>query len=114
MTRESMHVQAIVTKYIGPTNFKSGRVKATASAGSITVEWDHSLSINANHAAAAKALANKFNWSGEWYGGGMPNGNGNCYVSADLGGIEAFLTYTKERKTEKSPLLAAPYGSKGK
>ncbi len=75
-----MTLQAIVTKYLSPTNHRPGRVKATASAGSLTVEWDHSLGIDANHAAAAHALASKFEWGGDWFGGGMPDGNSNVYV----------------------------------
>lgn len=77
-------MQAIVTKYIGPTNFRPGRIKATAAAGSVTVEWDHALNIDNNHARAAEALARKFDWTGCWFiGGGMPGGNGNVYVNAD-------------------------------
>ena len=74
--------QAIVTKYIGPTNVRGSRVKATADAGSLTLGWDHALDSEANHHRAARALAEKYGWSGDWVGGGLPrNAGGNCYVN---------------------------------
>ena len=88
-----MIFQAIVTKYLSPTNVRGARVKATAAAGSVTLHWDHALNSEDNHTAAAKALANKYNWPGEWHGGGMPDDKGNVYVSADIGHGPAFVTY---------------------
>jgi len=75
-------LQAIITKYIGPTNTRPGRVKATAEAGSVTVEWEHGLSIDGNHARAAKALRDKFNWQGRMVGGHLPQKNPHhmCFV----------------------------------
>jgi len=50
----------ITTKYIGPTDHKPGRVKATAGSGrTITLAWDHGLNVTENHSAAAAALAGK-------------------------------------------------------
>lgn len=80
--------QAIVTKFLGPTNSRGSRIKATASAGSIIVPWDYGLGIDDNHRAAAKALADKFGRGGTWIGGGMPDGTGNVYV--DTTGAEPF------------------------
>lgn len=77
--------QAIVTKYIGPTDHRGARVKATADAGSVTVPWDHALDSEENHTAAALALATKYDWlTSGWtfHAGGMPGGNGNVYVLA--------------------------------
>ena len=48
--------QAIHTRYMGPTNTKGGRIKATAWAGSVTVPYDHALNVEDNHRAAAGAL----------------------------------------------------------
>lgn len=47
----------ITTKYIGPTNYRPGRVKAslptfTGPAISATLEWDHSKNIFDNHKSA--------------------------------------------------------------
>jgi hypothetical protein len=40
--------QAIVTKYIGPTNTRGSRIKARAAAGSITLSRDDSLGIESH------------------------------------------------------------------
>ncbi len=61
--------QAITTKYLGPSNVRGSRVKATAAAGSVTLHWDHSLNPEANHREAAAALAIKYGWDGRWHGG---------------------------------------------
>ena len=72
--------QYIQTKYIGPTNTRSGRVKASANPGSIFVSWNHALGIEENHIAAAKAYAAKYDWKGVWSGGGGKDGY--CFVQA--------------------------------
>ena len=72
--------QAISTKYIGPTNTRGSKVKATADAGSVTLHWDDALNSYDNHAAAAIALANKFGWGGRWAGGSVHNAG---YVFVD-------------------------------
>lgn len=72
--------QAIVTKYLGPTNHRGSRVKATAQAGSITVSWDHALSVEDNHKAAARALVTRWGWDGDWHGGATPDGGGYVFV----------------------------------
>lgn len=64
-------MQAIETKYLGPTNTRGGRIKATSDAGSMTVPWDYSLGVQDNHRAAAAALVAKLGWQdyGEWVTG---------------------------------------------
>lgn len=79
-----MHTQAIITKFLGPTNNRGSRIKAKAYAGSVTIEWDHALNSSQNHAAAAKALADKFSWKGTWFSGGMPSEDGDVFVNADI------------------------------
>jgi hypothetical protein len=79
----TMAFQAIVTKFIGPSNVRGARVKATADAGSITLSWDHALNHERNHKAAAMALASKYGWHGRYVGGGMPSNTGNVYVCDD-------------------------------
>lgn len=56
-------MQAILTKYIGPSNVRGSRVKATASAGSITIDYDDSLNTEDAHKAAAIALCDKMGWT---------------------------------------------------
>jgi hypothetical protein len=78
--------QAIETKYLGPTDHRGARVKATAQAGSITVPWDHALDVGPNHFRAAYKLARKFGWVLDEYclvGGGNADGSGYCFVEAD-------------------------------
>lgn len=81
--------QGITTKYLGPTNFRGSRIKATArkanpSAGwremSLTIPYDYSGNSDSRHTKAAKALATKLGWSGLWVGGGKPEEDGNQYV----------------------------------
>jgi len=83
-----MSYQAIVTKYIGPTNTRGSRVKATAAAGSLTLAWDDSLNSERNHTRAAQALAEKFGWGGKWYAGVPPTDVGFCFVNADVPAFE--------------------------
>lgn len=43
----------ITTKFMGPTNNRGSRVKATAHNGkSKTIAWNHALNTDANHEAA--------------------------------------------------------------
>lgn len=56
-------MQAIITKYVGPTNTRGSRIKAMAEAGSVTVHYDDALTSTANHAEAAMALVRKFKWN---------------------------------------------------
>lgn len=77
-----MHVQAITTKFYGPTNTRGSRIIARASSGRVTWEYDHALNTDQNHDRAAQKLANKFGWGGRWYSGGAPDHSGNVYVCA--------------------------------
>ena len=57
---------AIFTKYLGPTNYRPGRIKAWAKSGgklSITIGYPHELSHSQAHAAAAIALCDKMGWT---------------------------------------------------
>lgn len=63
-------MQAIQTKFIGPTNTKGSRVKASCWLGSVTVSWDHALNSEANHIEAIQAMVRKMNDEREhtqWY-----------------------------------------------
>lgn len=75
-------MQAIVVKYLGPTNCRGSRYKATAQAGSITLDADLRLGIEENAKRAAEALRKKLGWTGEksrnygkeWACGCLPDG----------------------------------------
>lgn len=73
-------MQAIVTRYIGPTDTKGARIKATAYAGSVTIPWSAELDIYENHYKAAMCLAFKFAWEGKLVGGSMPDDKGYAFV----------------------------------
>jgi hypothetical protein len=75
--------QAIETRYLGPTNTKGGRIKATAAAGSVTVPYDHALNADANHKAAADALIAKMGWTGTFAQGGNVKGDGYYFVNVE-------------------------------
>ena len=89
-------MQAIVTKYIGPTNVRGSRVKATAQAGSVTLGWDDSMNPDGNHKAAARALAQKYGWDGEWVSGWTPDGR-SVWVCNDARMTDRFTVATESR-----------------
>lgn len=62
----------ITTKFIGATDYRPKRVKATFHMGgpSITIPWDDEVGVGDNHVAVARALAYKYNIAGEWQRGG--------------------------------------------
>lgn len=68
-------MQAITTKFLGPTDRRGSRIVAHAQAGRVIIDWDHRLNPDANHAAAAAALARKFEWKGRLIGGHLPERN---------------------------------------
>lgn len=74
--------QAIVTKYLGPTDHRGSRVLVKAQAGKLTIPWDDGLDVYENHLKAATAFAWKYGWlaSGEIHGGALPSGTGYCFV----------------------------------
>lgn len=63
-------MQPITTKYHGPTNTRPSRIIARAGGQSVTMSPDDSTRMLHEdiHAAAAKALAVKLGWKGEWVG----------------------------------------------
>lgn len=77
-------MQAIQTRFLGPTNHRDARVVAQCQAGRIVVAWDSSTGVEENHALAARALAIKLGWTrkyyGAMYGGGLPNETGYAFV----------------------------------
>lgn len=69
-------LQAIVTKYLGPTNTRGTRIKATCQARSVTYAWDHKLNVENNHRFAAMQFVALMGWSGEYTFGWLPDGRG--------------------------------------
>jgi len=94
-------MQTIITKYLGPTNQRGSRIKASQSASyfgrpkSITIGWDYALSTEQNHRAAAMAFAAKMDWTGNWACG--DNGSAG-YVFVNTGvSQDARMTFNQER-----------------
>lgn len=93
-------MQAILTKYLSPTNTRGARIKATAHAGSVVVGYDHRMNVDGNHAAAAETLVRKLGWGpeegkayeGAWVRGQLPDGDYCHVLAADDGarGSESF------------------------
>ena len=97
-------MQAITTKYIGPTNVRGSKIKATAAAGSVTLHWDDSMNSDNNHKAAAKALATKLGWDyGDWIAGVVKDGS-TVWVCNTLNQADKF---TISNDHERSKALRA-------
>jgi len=62
-------MQAIRTRYHGATNARGSRIVAKSEGGSIIMPYNHALNIEGNHAAAARLLLAKMNWSGVYSSG---------------------------------------------
>lgn len=80
-------MQTINTKYIGPTNTKGSRIKATHSGKSlsVTLSYDYGLNADENHLQAAKVLRDKLGWKNQFYGGSNQSGDGYVFVIPDRG-----------------------------
>lgn len=72
---------AIITKYLGPTNYHGGRVSAstmdtlsTGHAARKTMNWEHGADAITNHRLAAYDLAVSLKWSGVWVEGSAVTG----------------------------------------
>ena len=68
--------QSIVTKYLGPTNSRGARIKATIASGakSYTMPYQYELNSEDNHTAAARELAQRLEWRGDYISGHTATG----------------------------------------
>ena len=60
-----MIIQAIETKYAGPTNTRGSRIVVTAAAGRKSFGYDHALDATENHRVAARKYAEALGWLSE-------------------------------------------------
>lgn len=67
-------MQAILTKYTGPTNVKGSRIIAKCDAMRIVVGFDYALDIEGNHVAAAAELCRRMDALCVKKYGSAPNG----------------------------------------
>jgi hypothetical protein len=71
MNTFSKHITSgplIITRYLGPTDHRGSRIKATHKRDSetteqITISWDYNLDSQANHQAAAKQLLSQWGYN---------------------------------------------------
>lgn len=78
--------QAIVTRYLCPTDTLGARVKAKCEAGEKIVPWDYSRNVEENHTFAAHMLLETLGWfeRNELIGGSAFNG-GFVFVQVPRG-----------------------------
>jgi hypothetical protein len=55
-------MQAIQTKYLGPTNHRGARIVAKCDATRRVYSWDYALGTSENHHAAAELLGHELGW----------------------------------------------------
>lgn len=75
-------MQAIETKYLGPTNTKGARIKASAEAGSVTIPFEYGQAHDGDDVSdlALIALVTKLEWWGVWARGSKAACASNVYV----------------------------------
>ena len=56
-------MQAIKTKYIGPSATKGSRIQASCEARTIYVPYSHDLNSDGNHRAACEVLLRAMGWT---------------------------------------------------
>lgn len=83
-------MQAILTKYHGPTNTKPARITAYCAGGKVRVSYEHELTTDDAHRRAAMRLIEKMKWEylferHQLAQGGLPNGNGEAFVWVEKG-----------------------------
>lgn len=76
-------MNAIQTRFLGPTNTRGARVVAACEGKRATVSFNYE-STEAAHDEAARNLVSKLGWQGIWYRGGSVDGKGFVYVCAYL------------------------------
>ena len=88
LTKQKRNImQTIETKYIGATNCKGSRIKATheGNAKTITTGYNHALNLDENHQDAARQLMHGLKWDGEMHGGTTKTGM--AWVFVNNGGL---------------------------
>lgn len=76
---------AIKTKYLGTTNTRGTRIKASDYRGNqVTLSRDYALNASEDHERAAIALRDKMGWKGELVAGTLDN---DTYVHVFKAGV---------------------------
>lgn len=90
-------MQAIRTRYHGPTNTRGSRISAQCAAGRLSVPYAHALDLTDNHRAAADALIAKLDWQRL-----ARDGNTACSMAISTGSrvASAILVARHQKKQE--------------
>ena len=102
-------MKAITTKFIGATNYRGSRIKATAEGGhSLTISYPHEANQGADaHAVAALALCRRLGWDGELIAGGTAAGYVFVFASGDRYTVNLSESAIKAARERLKALLAA-------
>ena len=87
--------KAITVKYLGPTNSRGARVKASAGGGNVTLPFRHDLSMEQNVAAAVDELLLRYEWDNPYTLGEL---DGGTYVAVLSDKSTYLSTYAEEGK----------------
>lgn len=100
-------MQAIRTKYHGPTDTKCSRISAQCEAGRIYVSYDHALNIEGNHKAACDALVKKLGWNTDHYadmvGGEFDGATYWVFDDKRLKAIDSWVQLTRKSTPTGNP-----------
>jgi hypothetical protein len=68
-------MKTITTRYLGPTNYRGSRIKASDQDGNkVIMTYRDEFNSEENHKTVAKALCEKMGWFGKLFGGYTKNG----------------------------------------
>ena len=102
-----MSFQSILTKYIPPTNTRGARIKAVQSGwndkrqcASITIPYPHELNTDQAHALAARMLAEKLDWPGQWAPASLGAFSDFAYCFCRVDSKDFFTVEKKERAAQ--------------
>lgn len=91
-------MQAIRTKFYGPTNWKGSRIIASCEAGKLVMPYNYKLDHYENHATAAAMLAARLDWQQTRYGGEYGKGDARAYYWVADQDSERMLNFSEFRK----------------
>ena len=93
-------MQTITTKYLGATNYRGSRIKATTSSGiSKTISWSYAESTLQNHKNAVHELNKQLGWTGTMLEG-SPTDSGYKSIWIFLEGSDRIKLELQDTKQE--------------
>lgn len=80
-------MQAIVTKWMPPTDTRGSRIKVWCDAKALVVPWDHEYGAQVNHQNAIAKLLRAQGWGGQWVTGAAPKRSPHFLVAVHVSGL---------------------------